>query len=231
MKFTLILSALITLVGCSKQNLNRMTDISTDNKLSYLALGDSYTIGTAIKSDDAFPYQLQDSLVTSIADVGSIEVKIIARNAWRTDDLQRAIKRDSLTEGYDLVSLLIGVNNQYQGLPIVDFERDFNSLLDTCEKYAASKSQIFVLSIPNYGFTPFGNSNKEQITIDLELFNGRIKDICQLRGITWYNITDISLEAEKRPDYVAKDELHPSAIQYAAWVKRILPGVSRQLSK
>ncbi|MDA8886475.1 GDSL-type esterase/lipase family protein [Bacteroidia bacterium] len=189
----------------------------TKKELNYLALGDSYTIGTAIKSQEAFPHQLAESIE---AEVGNkVNVRIVAQNGWRTDDLRRAIKRTDLDESYDLVSLLIGVNNQYQQLPVEDFKKDFIQLIDTAIVYAGlDKSNVFVISIPNYGVTPFGMPNKDATTKDLALFNSVIDSICLEREISFFNVTDISLGAENREDYRAKDDLHPSAIQYGNWV-------------
>lgn len=194
---------------------------------TYLALGDSYTIGTSIKSQEAFPYLIKDSLKLHGVD---LDVKIVAQNGWRTDDLQRGIKRSTLDEKYDLVSLLIGVNNQYQQVPVEDYTKDFNSLLDSAIKYAGGNmNRVFVLSIPNYGYTPFGAEKKAQTTQDLEVFNNIADSICDQRSISYFDVTTISLEAENREDYRAKDNLHPSAIQYAAWVSSFLNQVAEKL--
>jgi acyl-CoA thioesterase-1 len=142
----------------------------------------------------------------------------------------RGIKRTDLAEKYDLVSLLIGVNNQYQGLPLADFEKDFRSLIDTALKYTGNdKNHIFIVSIPNYGYTPFGAEKKEEITADLAKFNGLSKSICDELGIAFYNVTDISLEAETNAEYRASDNLHPSGTQYAAWISSFLEEVIKKL--
>ena len=216
-------------MACGSEEKQDRLRMENEKTLKYLALGDSYTIGTSIAGTNAFPYQLADSIEAKMDKIDT-KVKIIARNAWRTDDLQRAIKRTDLEDSYDLVSLLIGVNNQYQGLPISDFIVDFNALLDTCEKYATSKNRIFVLTIPNYGYTPYGEEKRESITTDLKAFNKAIEEICTKRLITVYNVTDISLEAVKRQDFVAKDELHPSSIQYSAWVSSFVESVVQKLA-
>lgn len=224
----IILLSLASSIACKEEYTAKNTLMNENNTLHYLALGDSYTIGTAIAAKDAFPYQLTDSIEAHSSFTQS-EVKLIARNAWRTDDLQRAIKRTDLEEKYDLVSLLIGVNNQYQGLPLSDFKNDFNALLDTCEKYSLSKSRIFVLSIPNYGYTPFGAEKREIITQELAAFNTAIEEICSERDVSLYNVTDISLEAVKRPEFVAKDGLHPSKSQYGAWISSFFESVLMKL--
>ena len=195
---------------------------------TYLALGDSYTIGTSVAYSENYPNQIADSILAKTGD--SLAVKIIAQNGWRTDDLQRGIERSDLDEKYDLVSLLIGVNNQYQSLPLVDFEKDFRSLLDSAVKYSGGdKSNIFIVSIPNYGYTPFGAEKKEETTKDLTLFNSKSKTICEEYGIDFYNITEISLEAETNAGFRAKDDLHPSGTQYAAWVSSFIEEVIEKL--
>ena len=229
-KHILVVLFAIGIMGCASTNNiepENSEDMKKENK-SYLALGDSYTIGTSIAFPDNFPNQLVDSLFSKTGD--SVEVKIVAQNGWRTDDLHRGIKRTDLEDKYDLVSLLIGVNNQYQGLPLADFEKDFRSLVDTAIKYAGGdKSNIFVVSIPNYGYTPFGADKKEEITSDLEKFNASSKTICEELGIDFYNITEISLEAETNAEFRATDDLHPSATQYAAWVDSFLDRVIKKL--
>ncbi len=217
-------------MGCTSTMDIKPEQITVMSKRSktYLALGDSYTIGTAIAAPDNFPNQLADSVFS--ADATEVSVKIVAQNGWRTDDLQRGINRTDLDSVYDLVSLLIGVNNQYQGLPIEDFEQDFRRLLDTAIRYAGhDKRHVFVVSIPNYGYTPFGANKKEETTADLEKYNGLSKRICEEFGVDYYNITDISLEAETNASYRAKDDLHPSAVQYAAWVSSFLDRVISKL--
>ncbi len=213
-------------IGCNSITNTKPEQTPTVSKRSktYLALGDSYTIGTAVAFPDNFPNQLVDSIFS--VDSTEVSVKIVAQNGWRTDDLQRGINSADLDSVYDLVSLLIGVNNQYQGLPLEDFEQDLRLLLDTAVKYAGyDKRHVFVISIPNYGFTPFGADKKEETTADLEKFNGLSRFMCEEYGINFYNITDISLEAETNASYRANDDLHPSATQYAAWVSSFLDRV------
>jgi lysophospholipase L1-like esterase len=223
----LLAFGIVSCAGTTSLNVKEKDEMSNTKK-TYLALGDSYTIGTSIAYPDNFPSQLADSILSKTQD--SLEVKIVAQNGWRTDDLQRGIKRTDLDDKYDLVSLLIGVNNQYQGLPLADFEKDFRSLLDTSMKYSGEqKEHVFVVSIPNYGYTPFGAEKKDEITTDLEKFNASSKAICEEYGIDFYNVTDISLEAETNAEYRAKDNLHPSGTQYAAWVTSFLNEVVKKL--
>lgn len=229
-KHILIMLFAFGVMGCaSKTNIQpEDKNAMSEESKSYLALGDSYTIGTAIASQDNFPNQLADSLGKQTGLM--LDVQIIAQNGWRTDDLLLGISRATLKDKYDLVSLLIGVNNQYQGRLLVDFEKDFRSLLDSAVKYSGGdKEHVVVLSIPNYGYTPFGAEKKDEITRDLEKFNSIAKTICEEYGIDFYNITDISLEAETNPNFRAKDNLHPSEAQYAAWVSSFLDEVIEKL--
>lgn len=200
-------------------------NVTTKN---YLALGDSYTIGTSVAFPKNLPNQLVDSIVEKTGN--PMKVKIVAQNGWRTDDLQRGIKRADLAVEYDLVSLLIGVNNLYQGLPLADFEKDFRSLIDTALKYAGEHAErIFVVSIPNYGYTPFGAENKAQITREVARFNVLSKSICEERGVDYYNVTTLSQTAETNACYTATDSLHPSAVQYGVWVSSFLDDVLKKL--
>ena len=191
--------------------------MSENKTKTYLALGDSYTIGTSIAYPDNFPNQLAARLKAEYT--VDLELKFVAQNAWRTDDLMRAIKRTDLEDSYDLVSLLIGVNNQYQELPLADFEEDFRKLLDTAIGRANNeKNRVMVLSIPNYGYTPFGAEKKEKTTQELALFNASIESICKENDFDFFDVTTISLGAETREDYRANDRLHPSKEQYTDWV-------------
>jgi lysophospholipase L1-like esterase len=155
---------------------------------------------------------------------------IIATTGWRTDDLAHAIRQADLTSDFQLVSLLIGVNNQYQGKSVEQYEKDFRELLATAIKLAGGRSQrVFVVSIPDYGFTPFGKPKQTIITDELNKFNEVNKRISQSEGVAWYHITDISREGLKDPELVASDGLHPSGKMYGLWVQRMLEGVCSQL--
>ncbi len=200
-----------------------MDDNNADT-ISYLALGDSYTIGTEIAFSENYPSQIAQALKDSLN--AEVDLKVIAQNAWRADDLKRAIKRATLKDQYDLVTLLIGVNNQYQGWDVKDFKPEFLDLLDTAIQFAnGNKSKVSVFSIPNYGVTPFGAEKREQITSELQVYNQAIDSMCQLIGVDFYDVFEVSLEAEKNPDFVAKDGLHPTKQQYAKWVEPYLKAI------
>ena len=194
--------------------------------IRYLALGDSYTIGESVDADRRFPAQLADELKRKDFDVQ--EVKVIARTGWTTDDLQGAIATEELPEDrYQFVSLLIGVNNQFRGYPIEQFEREFAELLAESIRFAGGKpDRVFVLSIPDYGVTPYARSrNPERIALEIDQYNAIKKDICEQAGASFIEITEISRKALDEPALIASDRLHPSAEMYARWVEKLLPEV------
>ena len=156
---------------------------------------------------------------------------IVAKTGWRTDDLIEAIETSELLESYDLVSLLIGVNNQYQGTPIEQYEEEFLILLKTAIQLAKGHSEnVFVLSIPNYGFTPFGKTDQKKISFELNEYNTINKRIAQEMNVSWFNITDISENGLLEEKLVAKDDLHPTGQQYQLWVESIYQEIIKKIN-
>lgn len=191
---------------------------SAQSKLSYLALGDSYTIGESVAEKDRWPNQLADRLAEKGIEVAKPE--IIAQTGWTTDELIEAMGREELEPGYDVVSLLIGVNNQFRGYSLETCKEETESLLATAIQLAGGDpGKVFMVSIPNYGYTPFGEKNKEEITKDLARFNAAGKMAAEQYGVKFVNITPVSEEDQE--NWVAKDGLHPSGAQYGGWVKVI----------
>jgi lysophospholipase L1-like esterase len=202
---------------------------SKSQPLTYLALGDSYTIGESVAEADRWPNQLAHVLSDKFA-IRLAPPRIIATTGWRTDNLADAVAKADLKNEYDLVSLLIGVNNQYQGKSPQQYEQEFESLLLTAIRLAkGKKDRVFVVSIPDYGFTPFGKSTQASITAALDRFNAINKRISARHGVAWYDITDISRHGLNDPSLVAEDGLHPSGKMYAQWVARISAHVAKQL--
>lgn len=190
-------------------------------KLQFLALGDSYTIGESVTAAERWPAQLVAALRKQKIEID--DPHIIATTGWRTDELKSAIEKANLKNTYNLVSLLIGVNNQYQGKPAEQYAVEFQELLQTAVSLAgANKSHVFVISIPDYGYTPFGQSKQQEITKALDHFNALNESITEKAGIKYVNITDISRKGLSQPDLVAGDGLHPSGKMYTLWVERIL---------
>ncbi|GAB4338800.1 MAG: hypothetical protein OHK0038_17660 [Flammeovirgaceae bacterium] len=198
--------------------------LQVQEPLRYLALGDSYTIGESVSPNERWSAQLLDSL--RVKGIREASLRIIATTGWRTDDLMNAIQRANITEQYNLVSLLIGVNNQYQGKSIDAYKVEFEQLLKKAIELADGKKEnVFVVSIPDYAYTPFGQQrpNPEQISSQLDAFNAVNKAITEKYGIIYFDITPISRQGLSNPSLVASDALHPSAKMYTEWVKLMLP--------
>ncbi|MEM6966627.1 MAG: SGNH/GDSL hydrolase family protein [Bacteroidota bacterium] len=184
--------------------------------IKYLALGDSYTVGHSVPYEESYPIQLQSRF-----QMDSIEVDttiIIATTGWTTADLSAGIDTTALQDTFDLVSLLIGVNNFFQGKPKDQYEIEFEALLQRAIDFAGGKAEnVFVLSIPDYAYTPFGNGNPS-ISQGIDNFNASNKTITDSYGISYFNITPISREGLDKPELVDDDNLHPSGLQYGLWV-------------
>lgn len=186
----------------------------------FLALGDSYTIGQSVPPQERWPVQLKDSLLSRSIVFDTLQ--IIATTGWRTDNLINAIMGQNLEDrNFNLVSLLIGVNNQFQGVTISQYTTEFQQLLDSCIRYAGGDtSGVFVVSIPDYAYTPYGQgSNPSQISQGIDDYNEINKTITNQYGITYFNITPISRQGVENPALVASDGLHPSGLQYGLWVE------------
>ena len=186
-----------------------MSQLVVEDHIKFLALGDSYTIGESVTADQRWPGQLIDSL--SKRGLEHTETRIIAVTGWRTDNLKEAISKAKLKGQYTLVSLLIGVNNYYQGKSVESYAPEFEELLQTAVTLAGGvKSHVFVLSIPDYGFTPFGKNNQSTISQGIDAFNTANESITKKWGVKYYSITDISRRGLTETDLVAFDGLHPS---------------------
>lgn len=195
--------------------------------ISYLALGDSYTIGEGVSEAGTYPMQLSKALKVYNIDV--VETKIIAKTGWTTDELKTDILKRNLSRDWDLVSLLIGVNNQFRGRPQANFRTEFEELLNMSIQFAnGDTSRVFVLSIPDYGVTPFGQNNNTngQISKEIDEFNAIKQEICLEYNVDYYNITEISRLAENDLSLLASDRLHPSAAMYKLWVDKIVEEIS-----
>ena len=207
------------------------TDDTPQKARTYLALGDSYTICESVAESERWPMQLASRMVEE--GIPMKDPKIIAKTGWRTDDLMKAIKADTeLLETYDMVSLLIGVNNQYQGKTVESFMPEFEELLQKAIALAGGKTEnVFVVSIPDYGKTPFGAAKEAQIANELNAYNAASKDITKKYGVQYFNITPISRKAKKDLLLVADDKLHPSGKMYTEWVNLIDKKVEKILKK
>jgi lysophospholipase L1-like esterase len=174
-----------------------------------------------------WPLQLRDSLANR--GIVTDTLRIIATTGWRTDNLLNAITNQHLEQQhYNLVSLLIGVNNQYQGIPLSQYRIEFPQLLDSAIRYAGGDtSHVFIVSIPDYAYTPFGlqSGDQAQISQEIDLYNAVNKHIADSFHIQYFNITPISRQGISQPNLVAADGLHPSGIQYTRWVELMLQSI------
>lgn len=224
--FAILLPALFS---CSKANMNTMdqTNISDTSKM-YLALGDSYTIGQSVLEGERFPNQTVSLLRAQNIKIN--DPKIIATTGWTTKNLIDALNANPLQNNYDVVSLLIGVNNQYQGRSIDEYKTEFTLLLNRAIQYAGNKStHVFVLSIPDYSVTPFASgSDKAKIAAEIDQFNSANKTISLQQGVNYLDITSISREAD--PALIANDGLHPTGKQYKRWADLLAPIIIQVIS-
>jgi len=237
MKFYAIILSIIVLLGCEKNSPTVMhnpgtTDtINSEQTSTYLALGDSYTIGESVTMENNFPYQLSARLKESKLDVGT--PKIIATTGWTTSELQSAIKKASLKQTFGMVTLLIGVNNQYRGESLNTYRKEFKELLQTAIDFAGgNKSHVFVLSIPDWGVTPFGSGsgrNQASIAKEIDAFNAVNREETIAIGVSYTDITTASRKAASDRDLVASDGLHYSAKMHSEWVDLLKPAVVKGL--
>lgn len=200
--------------------------------IRYLALGDSYTIGESVDETERWPNQLAALIEASPEFTGRrVEVSIIARTGWTTQELWEGIQTGNIEPLYDLVSLLIGVNNQYRGYDIEEYREQFVFLLNKAIAYAGNdEKRAIVLSIPDWGVTPFAQGrNREQIAKEIDLFNAVNRGETEKAGAHYVDITVISREALNDPLLVAPDGLHPSGKMYAMWSRLALPIVLETL--
>lgn len=198
-----------------------LTIDTSPNPIKYLALGDSYTIGQNVCETCRFPEQLKSRLY-GLNTSNIYNLNVIARTGWTTSSLLYAINNQKLSNDYDLVTLLIGVNNQYQGDLFSVYEKEFPELVNKSIFLAKEdKSNVIVVSIPDYAYTPFGNGN-QKITKEIDAYNAFAQNYCIKNNITFINITDITRQGLSDPSLVASDNLHPSAKAYGLFVDRIL---------
>lgn len=212
---------LLTMIGCKTQSAPQ-NQIAADQVLTYLALGDSYTIGESVAESERWPVQLAKELSENGVKVAAPQ--IIARTGWTTDELKAGISAANVNQTYDMVSLLIGVNNQYRGRDAEQFRGEFIGLLNQAIGFAGGdKSNVFVVSIPDWGVTPFAKSRDQQkIAKEIDAYNAVCKEEAEKAGIKYFDITPISREAVTNSALVASDGLHPSGEMYGRWVREVI---------
>ena len=209
MKFFLIPLCIFILFSCYKEK-----EINQSN-LRYLALGDSYTIGEGIEFEYNYPKQIVNQIF--LIDT----VTVIAKTGWTTDELIDTLNNLQLDK-FDIVSLLIGVNNQFRGYQIDKYVMEFESLLNRAIDYSKDKKNVFVLSIPDYGVTPFGKvKGQERIYREINSYNNINRIMAEKYNVMYFDITEISRKAENDTSLLAEDKLHPSKKMYKMWIEKL----------
>ena len=198
---------------------------------SYLALGDSYTIGEHVLLADSFPYQTVQFLRRNNNKTGFLAPEIIAKTGWTTDELLSAIAQRQLLPEYDFVSLLIGVNNQYRGRSVENYKEEFEILLKTAIQFAGNEpNHVFVLSIPDWGITPFAaQRDLTAIASEIDAYNSACKIITENHHCHFTEITSSLRADSRRADFIAADGLHPSGKEYSKWAAKLSEAVSLNL--
>jgi len=200
-------------------------DVNLPRQLNYLALGDSYTIGQSVCETCRFPEQLRKRL-GDLNPNNTYTSKIIATTGWTSTNLISAINNENLASNYDLVTLLIGVNNQYQNKPFSLYEKEFPELIFKAISLArGDRSNVIVVSIPDYAYTPFGKQfgNQSKISTEIDNYNAFAQKYCLEQKIEFVSITEITRQGFINPLLVAQDGLHPSELAYSLFIDRIFP--------
>lgn len=215
-------------------NLPMTTNPPIASTVNYLALGDSYTIGQNVCTSCRFPEQLKASLNTMYS--STISLKIIATTGWTTSNLLSAIESQKPESNYDLVTLLIGVNNQYQHKNFSVYEKEFPELVNKAIVLAkGNRKNVVVISIPDYAYTPYGKalSGNQSATISAEIdqYNSFAESYCNSNQIAFVSITDITRMGLSNPNLVASDGLHPSESAYKMFVDRMMPKIKTALQR
>jgi len=235
----------IFLLSCSSDDSTSRTPVTTtlpvttpatqvpttpiNNSIKYLALGDSYTIGQSVCETCRFPEQLKSNL-KAIYPQTDFSLKIIATTGWTTSNLISAINTQNPDSNYDLVTLLIGVNNQFQRMDFSVYQKEFPELLTKAISLAkGDKKNVIVLSIPDYAYTPFAanysEANRMKISNELDQYNTFAENTCISKGVVFISITDITRQGLSNSNLVASDGLHPSELAYKMFIGRIFPQV------
>ena len=201
------------------------SELRSHGTRTLLALGDSYTIGEAVDAADRWPARLARRLRAH--GVAVEDPVIVAQTGWTTDELNDAIDQASIEDEFDLVTLLIGVNNQYRGRSPDEYRSELRSLLQRAISFAAARpSRVIVISIPDWGVTPFGllsGRDVARISAEIDEFNAIVRAEASRAGARFVDVTAISRRAHGEADLVAGDGLHPSGAMYEEWTTLILP--------
>lgn len=213
MKFALYVALTVSLMACSVPT----------SSTHFLALGDSYTIGEGVSASERWPEKLLEDLKNRGLILDSLQ--IVAQTGWTTDELLLGVLESPVLPAYDLVTVMVGVNNQYRGRSLENFRNELAILLEKSIDYAGKEHEkVFVISIPDWGVTPFaGQRDKVKIASEIDAFNAEIKKLCESFQLRYIDVTEISRKAAQDPTLLADDGLHPSGLMYAQWVEKMAP--------
>ena len=228
----LFTSLIILSASCSKNTSSKETTANTKlmtEPIRYLALGDSYTIGESVPAEKNYPNLLVNALRAENLDMENAQ--IIAKTGWTTDELNAAIQEAAPDTTFHLVSLLIGVNNQFRGRTVEEYAPEFEDLLQQAIRFAnGNRSKVFVVSIPDYAYTPYGQEHEpDSISKGIDDFNAVNRRITEEYQITYFDITPISRKGVAEPILVASDKLHPSGVQYERWVELMVEDIKKMI--
>jgi lysophospholipase L1-like esterase len=224
--FVIMVSVLSTTFLFAQSKKERMNV----SQYSYLALGDSYTIGEGVVSEKNYPHQLQKELTTM--GLSFSLPKVIAKTGWTTDELKAGVEAAQINgQTFDLVTLLIGVNNQYRGRSVDNYREEFEGLLKDALAFAnGKKERVIVLSIPDWGITPFAiekGVNQEKVAKEIDAYNAVKLEVCQKYSINYIDITSPYRTYGAVTEMLVEDKLHPSEKVYSDWSKRVFEEVKK----
>jgi lysophospholipase L1-like esterase len=220
-----LLSLQMACVSLQPTRTNQKDIKSMENQeLTYLALGDSYTIGEGVEESGRYP-NITRSLLAKEAIFFS-KPMIIAKTGWTTDELAKGIEAANIQENtYDMVTLLIGVNNQYRGRPVENYKEEFRSLLLDAITFAkGDPNRVAVISIPDWGITPFAKTkttDQDKVSREIDAYNAAKKEIAEALKVYFIEITQEYRQIGAQPEMVVSDNLHPSSLVYEKWAKKL----------
>jgi lysophospholipase L1-like esterase len=226
MRWTMVLFIGFVLLSCQKPSEAALKPKNDSTSISWLALGDSYTIGQGVNSSERFPAQTLELLKSR--SIKTAQLTYVATTGWTSAQLDKSISQQNLVY-YDFVTVLIGVNDQFQGIDTSTYSKNFKSILNRAIQATRGESQhVLVMSIPDYSLTPEGKKlDTTKIKREIDLFNTLNKKVAKDFKCQYLDITVLGREAKSNPAWVAKDGLHPSAVAYKNWANRIFPFIVR----
>ncbi|MEO6168174.1 MAG: SGNH/GDSL hydrolase family protein [Chitinophagales bacterium] len=202
---------------------------NSSKEYTMLCLGDSYTIGERVEEADRFPNQTV--LLLHSNGIYFENPRIIATTGWTTDELMAAIQKEGIHQTYDFVTLLIGVNNQYRGRSAEQYRKEFVELLALAIKFSnQQKKHVIVVSIPDWGATPFAEGrDREKIAVEIDRFNAINKEESLQQGVHYIDITPISRKGLNDTSLLAEDGLHPSGSMYSEWSQLLKQVIEKEI--